>query len=129
MGATAKHGETQYMVVGGRSQRIELERDTIGNTDTYDYLGVTTSEDGRDKIDITRKVGKSMKMIKMLHPILWNKNLTNKTKQEIFKTMVKPVMTYGYTNREKATSSRDNVLEEKLIVKSETVSSMSVLKK
>lgn len=87
--------KTQYMVIGGRSENIELESGTIKNTDTYDYLGVTISEDGRDKMDIMRKVGKSKKMIKMLHPILWNKNLTNKTKKNIFKTMIEPVMTYG----------------------------------
>lgn len=77
--------KTQYMVIGGRSENIELESGTIKNTDTYDYLGVTISEDGRDKMDIMRKVGKSKKMIKMLHPILWNKNLTNKTKKIFLK--------------------------------------------
>ncbi|KAK4873129.1 hypothetical protein RN001_015158 [Aquatica leii] len=36
-----------------------------------------------------------IKGVKPLHPVLWNKNFTVKTKQNIYKTMIESVMTYG----------------------------------
>ena len=44
------------------------------------HLGVTIHEDGRDNEDILKKIGKGKNIIKALHPILWNKTLTKKTK-------------------------------------------------
>lgn len=57
------------------------------------------------------------KVIKALYPILLNKNLTNKTKINIFKITIKPVMMYSlkvcvleYSARIKF--CRNDVLEE-----------------
>lgn len=87
--------KTQYMVIGGKGEDIELESGTIKNVAEYEYLGVTICEDGRDDKDIRKKMGKGKNMIKALHPILWNNNITNKTKKNIFKSIIEPVMTYG----------------------------------
>ena len=87
--------KTKYMHIGGVGQDINLESGVIKHVDKYEYLGVTITNDGRDNEDILKKTGKGRNMIKALHPILWNKNLINKTKKNVYQTMVQPVMTYG----------------------------------
>ena len=73
--------KTKYMHIGGVGQDINLESGVIKHVDKYEYLGVTITNDGRDNEDILKKTGKGRNMIKALHPILWNKNLINKTKK------------------------------------------------
>lgn len=87
--------KTQYMVIGGEGQDLDLESGKVKYVKQYEYLGVTISEDGKDIKDITKKIGRGKNMIKALHHSLWNKSLTNKTKRNIFKVMIEPVMTYG----------------------------------
>lgn len=87
--------KTQSMVIGGKGQDIELDNGIIKTVKYYDYLGVTICEDGKDDKDILKKIGRGKNMTKTLHPLLWNKNLTKKTKINIFKTIIEPVTTYG----------------------------------
>ena len=87
--------KAQYMNIGGTGQDIITDSGVIKNVKQYEYLGVTISDDGKDDKDIMKKTGKGKNMIRALHPILWNKNLTKKTKRNIYQTMIRPVLTYG----------------------------------
>lgn len=87
--------KTKYLLIGGKGQDLELDNGAIKSVEEYEYLGVTVCEDGRDDKDIIKKVGKGKNMTKALHPILWNNNITKKTKTDIYKTLIESVMTYG----------------------------------
>lgn len=61
---------------------------------SFKYLGVTLSSKGSSKDDINNKVGQGKQTIKQLNSILWNNNITSRTKHIIFHSIVESIMTY-----------------------------------
>ncbi|GJQ76082.1 hypothetical protein Trydic_g1834 [Trypoxylus dichotomus] len=94
-GLEVNKDKTQYMVVGGEEQDIQLPNGRIKFISYCKYLGVTITADKINDKDLMQKVSRGENVIKMPRSILWTRDLTNGTKRHVFKTMVKPVMMRG----------------------------------
>lgn len=88
-------GKTEYMVIGGQGEDLIIDNDVMKKTNEYKYLGVTITSDGKDEIDIQNKIKKGKTIIRQLHPMLWNDNISNKTKIRMFNSFVESCVTYG----------------------------------
>eukprot|EP00033_Pygsuia_biforma_P001524 GCRY01001719.1.p1 GENE.GCRY01001719.1~~GCRY01001719.1.p1 ORF type:complete len:483 (-),score=113.93 GCRY01001719.1:36-1454(-) len=92
-------GKTKVMVVGG-DEEVDEEELMIGNkkigfTDTYEYLGVKLNKRmARREVgeEILRKMDEAVKKRK---GVLSMKYMSVKTKTQLYKTYVRPVVEYG----------------------------------
>lgn len=87
--------KTEYMVVGAKGQNLNVKGQNIKCVERYKYLGtLLASSNGYDE-EIKVRVGQCRKVIRTLHPIIWNKTLTKRVKRLIYKSIVEPILIYG----------------------------------
>lgn len=65
----------------GKEEDIETENRWIKNAEQYEYLGVKIISVGKDDEDVICRVSIVKNMIKTLHSILSNKNLTRERRK------------------------------------------------
>lgn len=87
--------KTHDMVFGSQGQDLHTERRTIQTITSYTHLGVTLTAERKDVTGIQSKISKCKTIIRQLHLVLWNTNLSNKTKNRIHKTFIESIVTYG----------------------------------
>jgi hypothetical protein len=89
--------KTKYMAIGDTSRDFHLEdgKGTISHVSEHIYLGVRITKDGNHKQEINDKINRGRAAISELNRILWDRNVTSKTKTHIYHTIVKSTITYA----------------------------------
>jgi hypothetical protein len=63
--------------------------------DDYKYLGVTISDEGSSKKELSNRTGQAKQAISKLNSILWANNIKKQTKKRIYKTVVESILLHG----------------------------------
>lgn len=87
--------KTQYMVIGAQGRDLQTDKGIVKHTKEYKYLGTTFTDRGRDDQDIQNKIKRGKTIVRQLHPVLWNNNITSYTKRRMFSTFIESTVTYG----------------------------------
>jgi len=88
--------KTEYMVVGGTGKDLVMEDGSVVKCcQTYKYLGTILTDQGGSEEEIKHRIRQGKSAIRQLHSIIWNKNIANKVKIRIYKTIVESISLYG----------------------------------
>lgn len=90
--------KTKVMAVANEPQQmhIQIEGKVIEQVQQFNYLGVIIENTGRQELDITEKIEKSNKLYYAINKTFINKKeVSRKTKMTVYKTIVRPILTYG----------------------------------
>ena len=68
---------------------------TISHVSEYVYLGVRITKDGNHEPEINDRFNKGRAAISKLSSILWESDVTSKTKTHIYHAIVKSTITYA----------------------------------
>jgi len=85
------------MAVGDTSIYLQLEdgKGLISHVYDYTYLGISITKDGNYEPEINYRINRGRAAISKLNNILWDRNVTPKTKSHIYHTIVKSTITYA----------------------------------
>jgi len=86
--------KTKYMTIGDKSRDLQLEdgKGTITHVSEYVYLGVRITKNGNHEPKIDR-INTGPAAISKLNRILWDRDVTSKTKTHIYHAVVKSTIT------------------------------------
>ena len=89
--------KTKYMSIGDTSRDLQLEdgKGTINHVSEYVYLGVRITKDGYHEPEINDTINRGQAAISKLNSILWDCDVTPKTKTHIYHATVKSTITYA----------------------------------
>lgn len=80
--------------------KLEINRKIIEQTTTFNYLGVTVTSDRIIHKEVQNQVKKAATVSGALRNIIWkNKYLRTECKTRIYKTCVRPILTYAIETR------------------------------
>jgi hypothetical protein len=87
--------KTKYMAIGGTSRDLQLEygKGIISHVNEYTYLGVRITNDGNHEPEINDRINTGRAAITKLNSILWDRDVTPKTKTHIYHAIVKSTIT------------------------------------
>lgn len=95
--------KTKSMTISREPLRCKLAIDDVTIIDQvmcFDYLGVRIHSDGNLKEEVRQQVNKAATISGHLKHVIWkNKDLSIECKSRIYKTCVRPVMTYAAETR------------------------------
>jgi hypothetical protein len=79
------------MIIGDTSRDLQLEygKETISHVSETIYLGVRINKDGNHEPEIDDRISKGRAAISKLNSILWDSDVTPKTKTHIYHAIVK----------------------------------------
>ena len=79
------------MAIGDTSRNLQLEdgKGTISHVSEYVYLGVRITEDVNHEPEINDRINRGRAAISKLNSILWDRDVTSKTKTHIYHAIVK----------------------------------------
>ena len=78
------------------NQPIRIDNDTLEWVEHYDYLGTRITKNGKINAEILHRKYKASQIYHQLNSTIINKKeLTNKTKIQIYQTIYLPILTYG----------------------------------
>ena len=85
------------MAIGDTLRDLHLEegKGTISHVNEYTYLGVRITKDGNCEPEINDRINRGRAAITKLNGILWDRDVTPKTKTHIYHAIVKSTMTYA----------------------------------
>ena len=70
---------------------------TLKQVETFKYLGVAFTSDGRQDEELDILIGKASAVMRALHyPVAMKRELSKKAKLSIFKAVFVPILTYGH---------------------------------
>ena len=89
--------KTKHMAIGDKSKDLVLEdgQGTIKVCNDYIYFGTKITADGGHGVEINERINKGRSAISKLNGVLWDENISSKTKTTIFNTIIRSTMTYG----------------------------------
>ena len=85
------------MAIGDTSRDLQLEdgKGTVSHVSDYVSLGVRITKDGNHEPEINDRFNKGRAAISKLNSILWDRDVTSKTKTYIYHAIVKSTITYA----------------------------------
>ena len=85
------------MATGDTSRDLQLEDEMgiISHVNEYTYLGVRITKDGNHEPKINDRMNRGRAAIKKLNSILWDRDVTPKTKTHIYHAIVQSTITYS----------------------------------
>jgi hypothetical protein len=87
--------KVKYLVVGDRhNNNLVINGQVIEVCDNYKYLGVTISDEGSSKKELSNRIGQAKQAIKKLNSILWTNNIKKQTKERIYEAIVESILLY-----------------------------------
>ena len=91
------HHTTKYVAIGDTSRNVQLEdgKGTISDVSEYVCLGVRITEDGNHEPEINDRINRGQTAISKLNSILWDCDVTSKTKTHMYHAIVKRTITYA----------------------------------
>jgi hypothetical protein len=89
--------KTTYMAIGDTSRDLQLEdeKGTISHVSENIYLGVRITKDGNHEPEINDRINRGQAAISKLNSILWDCDVTPKTKTHIYHATAKSTITYA----------------------------------
>ena len=89
--------KTKYMAVGEKMKDLNLPElgKAIQGCEEFKYLGSKITLNGRQTKEMMERIAKGRSTISMLNGILWDRHIKKETKINIYKTIVRSVLTYG----------------------------------
>ena len=96
-GLKMNRNRTEVMFVGHRRENfyIRAGEQPLKQVENHMYLGVHFNEGNDQEVEINKRIAKYNANVNMLYPILKDKNVPRKCKITIYKTILKPVLTYA----------------------------------
>ena len=87
--------KTKYMAIGDTSRDLQLEdrKGIISHVNEYTYLGVRITKDGNHKPEINDRINTGRVAITKLNSIVWDCDVTPKTKTHIYHAIVRGTIT------------------------------------
>jgi hypothetical protein len=85
------------MVIGDTLKDLQLEdgRRIISHVNEYTYLGVRITIDGNHVPEINDKINRGRAAVTKLNNVLWDRDVTPKTKTHIYLAVVRSTITYA----------------------------------
>lgn len=89
--------KTKVMVIGqnNRNLNIAVNNESIEQVDQYKYLGVTIERNGNMEQEINERISSASRLYFSLSSFMSNKAISTKTKMIVYKTVFRPILTYG----------------------------------
>jgi len=89
--------KTKYMAIGDTSRDIKLEdgKGTVSHVSENIYLEVRITKDGNHEPEFNDRINKGRAALSKLNSILWDCDVTPKTKTHIYHAVVKSTITYA----------------------------------
>ena len=109
--------KTKYMEMKRTAPHSNTSVDGIGAVDQFVYLGSTINSNGNEEDEIDKRILATNRIYFSLQNILKSKDISKENKIKIYKTLIRPVLTYGsetWTIR-KATGERLKRVERKIL--------------
>jgi hypothetical protein len=78
-----------------RDLQLEDEKGIISHVNAYTSLGLRITKDGNYESQINDKINRGRAVITKLNNILWDCEVTPKTKTHIYRAIVKSTITYA----------------------------------
>lgn len=97
-GMNMNYNKTKVMAIAREPQRIRIEVEGIilEQVTQFNYLGVIIDETGKQDIDLNERINKVNKLYYTMNKTFINKReVTKKTKMNVYKTIFRPILTYG----------------------------------
>jgi len=87
----------EYIAIGDTSRDLQLQdgKGIIGHVNEYTYFGVRITKDGNQEPEINDRINRGLAAITELNSILWDCDVTPKTKTHIYHAVVKSTITYA----------------------------------
>ena len=85
------------MAIGVASRDLHLEdrKGIISHVNEYTYLGVRITKDGNHEPQINERINRGRAAVTKLNSILWDREVTLKTKTHIYHAIVKSTIAYA----------------------------------
>ena len=93
--------KTKYMYTSTSKEEaqtenvIKVRNHNFEKVNNFKYLGATITENNEILAEIKERITAGNKAYYSSHNMLKNKNISRKTKKNIYKTIIRPVVTYG----------------------------------
>src|SRR5215469_7562174 len=89
--------KTKCMSIGDIPRNLQLQdgKGIINHVNEYTYLGVRITKDGSHEPEINNRINRGRAAITKLNGILWDRDVTPKTKTHIYHAIVKSTITYA----------------------------------
>ena len=89
--------KTKYKAIEDTSRNLQLEngKGTVSHVSEYVYLGVRITKDGNHEPEINDRINRGRAAISKLNSILWDRDVTYKTRTHIYHAIVKSTITYA----------------------------------
>jgi len=94
--------KTKYLKVGEDTiSNLQMDTDIVKGCGSFKYLDVTLSSNDRSMDDINNKMGRGKTALRQLNSILWNNNITRRTKHVIYVVFPHEAENYGNSSKDK----------------------------
>ncbi len=88
--------KTEYLrFLEGRDEEVRLQGEIIKRVDKFKYLGSTVAEDGSLDAEIAHRIQCGWRNWKNVSGVLCDRRISAKVKGKVYKTVVRPAMSYG----------------------------------
>ncbi|KAI4459519.1 myb/sant-like dna-binding domain [Holotrichia oblita] len=88
--------KTKVMTIGGHRANIKIGNTKIQQVGTYKYLGILIDETGKQEAEISNRIEKTIKLYYTMNKrFISRREISNKTKMQVYKTIYRPTLTYG----------------------------------
>ena len=94
-GLKINYGKTEYLVIGGLQEDLQLEGESIRCVEQCKYLGSIFTKEGNCEADIRHRVTQGKKAIRCLNSFFWSPKIQKDTKKRVYNAVVKPITLYG----------------------------------
>lgn len=94
-GLTINASKTEYLVVGGEADDLQIGSGKIKGTKSFKYLGVKITSTGGSNEEISARLGRARAVTRQLNSLLWSRRITRNNKRRIYKTIVESIGLYG----------------------------------
>lgn len=94
-GLNINYNKTEYLCVGKEVSNIVINNEIIRKCDSFKYLGTHITSTGTCQKDIDSKIALGKQATKILHGLLWSKNISKVVKKMMFQGIVENIMLYG----------------------------------
>ena len=90
-------GKTELMLAGREQEEIDIQIEDVKLKQVTEvkYLGVAFDEEVRNEKTIEDRIANYSKNVNLLYPLLKDRHVPRKVKKIIYKTILRPILTYG----------------------------------
>lgn len=82
-GLNINYNKTEYLCVGKEVSNIVINNEIIRKCDSFKYLGTHITSTGTCQKDIDSKIALGKQATKILHGLLWSKNISKVVKNDV----------------------------------------------